>query len=123
MIVLIDIRKIEVANERFNNNFPFRYLCIAMADRQKNIPAIVKRVVHEIDPQAQVYLFGSRARGDSRAESDWDFLILTSKPVSEQYKTELREKILEIELETNQVIQTLIQNSQRWDDFELSVRN
>ena len=27
----------------------------------------------------QLYLYGSRARGDNRSESDWDFLILLNK--------------------------------------------
>ncbi|WP_461150872.1 nucleotidyltransferase domain-containing protein [Spirosoma pulveris] len=33
----------------------------------------VKKQVCEIDPQAEVWLFGSRARGDARPDSDWDF--------------------------------------------------
>ncbi|WP_461102555.1 nucleotidyltransferase domain-containing protein [Spirosoma koreense] len=34
----------------------------------------VKRSVMAIDPNAEVWLFGSRARGDAREDSDWDFL-------------------------------------------------
>jgi len=37
----------------------------------------VKCTVLELDPEAEVVLFGSRARGDARADSDWDFLVLT----------------------------------------------
>ena len=38
----------------------------------------VKRYVREIDPQAEVWLFGSRARAEQRDhDSDWDFLVLT----------------------------------------------
>ncbi len=39
----------------------------------------VKEVVYNFDPQAKVILFGSRARGDHRKDSDWDFLVLTKK--------------------------------------------
>ena len=46
----------------------------------------VKRSVYEIDPQAEVWLFGSRARGDTRPDSDWDFLVLTEKPVDRAFK-------------------------------------
>ena len=28
--------------------------------------------VHTVDPTAEVILFGSRARGDARKDSDWD---------------------------------------------------
>ena len=36
----------------------------------------VKQTVHEIEPEAEIILYGSRARGDANSESDWDFLIL-----------------------------------------------
>jgi predicted nucleotidyltransferase len=36
----------------------------------------VKQAVHEVEPEADIVLYGSRARGDAHAESDWDFLIL-----------------------------------------------
>jgi predicted nucleotidyltransferase len=36
----------------------------------------VKHAVHEVEPEADIVLYGSRARGDAHAESDWDFLIL-----------------------------------------------
>ena len=36
----------------------------------------VKQAVHEIAPKADIVLYGSRARSDAHAESDWDFLIL-----------------------------------------------
>ena len=37
----------------------------------------VKEIVHRHDKEAEVILFGSRARGDWHEESDWDFLILS----------------------------------------------
>jgi uncharacterized protein len=43
----------------------------------------VKESVRRIDPKAKVILFGSKARGDSKKDSDWDFLILTSQNVNE----------------------------------------
>ncbi|MBO4670550.1 MAG: nucleotidyltransferase domain-containing protein [Bacteroidales bacterium] len=37
----------------------------------------MKRIAHEVLPQgADALLFGSRARGDAREDSDWDILIL-----------------------------------------------
>jgi predicted nucleotidyltransferase len=40
---------------------------------------MVQTIVREIDPE-QVYLFGSRARGDACADSDVDLLIVDYKP-------------------------------------------
>ena len=40
---------------------------------------MVKKIVEEVDPE-QVILFGSRARGDARAGSDVDLVVVESEP-------------------------------------------
>lgn len=40
----------------------------------------IKKLVHEIVPDAQIILYGSRARGDAHANSDYDILILVNGP-------------------------------------------
>jgi uncharacterized protein len=39
------------------------------------LPRLVARIVQVLHP-VQVWLFGSRARGDARVDSDWDFLAV-----------------------------------------------
>lgn len=39
----------------------------------------VKQAVRELDPEAEIVLYGSRARGEAGRESDWDFLIPSSR--------------------------------------------
>lgn len=39
------------------------------------LPQLVARIVDVLHP-VQVWLFGSRARGEARADSDWDFLAI-----------------------------------------------
>ena len=70
----------------------------------------VKRSVLEIDPQAEVWLFGSRARGDARDDSDWDFYVLTHKPVDHQFKRHLRDHLYDAGLHRDHVISTIIQS-------------
>lgn len=51
---------------------------------QKSKQEILKSItdrVHSIVPGAKIILFGSRARGDERLDSDWDLLILVDKPM------------------------------------------
>ncbi|MBE3085644.1 MAG: nucleotidyltransferase domain-containing protein [Bacteroidetes bacterium] len=34
------------------------------------------KAIHRKDPTVEAFLFGSRASGDNRPDSDWDILIL-----------------------------------------------
>ena len=76
----------------------------------------VKCSVHEIDPQAEVWLFGSRARGAAHPDSDWDFLVLTEKPVDRAFKNQLRDNLFDVELVNNKVIGSIIHSRQEWED-------
>ena len=40
---------------------------------------LIKQNVHEVDAAAQVWLYGSRARGEAHDDSDWDVLVLSPK--------------------------------------------
>jgi predicted nucleotidyltransferase len=51
-----------------------------------NYSAILSSIANEVAkvlPEAKVSLFGSRATGTATSESDWDILILTQEPVTE----------------------------------------
>ena len=80
--------------------------------------AILNRIKAGIsgkDPEAEIYMYGSRARGDHRVDSDWDILVITSrKKVTLEYETELRDPIYDIELETGQIISLLVYSELDW---------
>ena len=78
----------------------------------------VKASVRKIDPKAKVILFGSKARGDSKKDSDWDFLILTSQKVNEKLKRTIREKLIDTELEAEEVISTIIYSKKSWLNYK-----
>ena len=45
----------------------------------------IRRVATQMLPRTgSLYLYGSRARGDAREDSDWDLLIILDKPKLEQ---------------------------------------
>ncbi len=79
----------------------------------------VKAVAQQFDPNAEVILFGSRARGDYRKDSDWDFLILTDLQTNEPFKRQLRDIICDVELETDQAITSFVENKGYWSSFEI----
>jgi uncharacterized protein len=59
----------------------------------------VKQSIHEIAPDADIILYGSRARGDAHPESDWDFLILLDGVVDDARTDAIRHRLYDIEWE------------------------
>lgn len=73
--------------------------------------------IHDNDPKAEAYLFGSRARGDHRKDSDWDILILVDNDkVTNEIEDKFREELYSIELESGQIISTFIYSKGFWKD-------
>jgi predicted nucleotidyltransferase len=59
-------------------------------NNQKEILKKLKNILNDLNIQySKILLFGSRARGDFKEESDWDFLIILEKPVDMKTKKEL----------------------------------
>jgi predicted nucleotidyltransferase len=77
----------------------------------------VKEAIRSIDPDAKVILFGSRARGDNDSASDWDFLVLTTNPINENKKREIRHKLIDTELQAEEVISTIIHSEESWMQY------
>ena len=75
----------------------------------------IKNVIHERDPKAEAFLFGSRARGDFKPDSDWDILILVDNPiVTNELDDWFRDKLYDIELDSGQIISTIIYPKSDW---------
>ena len=77
----------------------------------------ITKSIHDKDPFAEAYLFGSRARGDFRPDSDWDILILVNADkVTNEIEDKFRDDLYDIELEAGQVISTFIYPKMYWED-------
>ena len=75
----------------------------------------VKRAIREMEPDAEIILYGSRAREDSRAQSDWDFLILLDGPVNDERVDKIRHRLYEIEWESDEVLCCIVRNREEWN--------
>jgi len=54
-------------------------------DRDPVLAEIVRRVAGDLSPD-QIYLFGSKARGESGADSDYDLLIVVPRATTPAYR-------------------------------------
>jgi predicted nucleotidyltransferase len=80
----------------------------------------VKRAVGEVEPEAEIILYGSRARGDARTESDWDFLVLVDGPVDDARIDRIRHRLYEIEWESDQILSAIVRSREQWNSPPLS---
>ena len=80
-----------------------------------NIIHLIKDNIAEIDPDARVILYGSRARGDAKRHSDWDILVLTDYPVTLQIEQKFRDHLYELELETGEILSLFVYSKSDWE--------
>ncbi len=83
--------------------------------RKNEILKKIIAVVTDTAPDSEIYLYGSRARGDHSKLSDWDLLILlNSDNISFGLETKLMDKLFKVELETGEVISPVIYSKNDW---------
>ena len=58
-------------------------------DRDPILAEIVQRLVTTLQPE-RIYLFGSRARGDAQADSDYDLMVVVATLSEPSYKAAQR---------------------------------
>jgi len=85
-----------------------------MSSRNEILEKITKLALSKY-PDSEIYLYGSRARGNASLLSDWDLLILLNrKQVSFELETMLLDEFYELELETGEVFSPLVYSKADW---------
>lgn len=86
-----------------------------MKVNEQTMSELIKQNVHEIDNTAQVWLYGSRARGEAREDSDWDVLVLSQKDkLTFKEEEKFMDHICELMVKTGQAIQLFAYGMKDW---------
>ena len=87
-----------------------------MIRRKQHIIQLIRQKVNELDDTAEVILYGSRARGDNKRDSDWDVMILLNrKNVDKKVEQIFRHHLLDIELEIGVPISVFVYSKSDWE--------
>jgi len=75
---------------------------------------LIRNYINSIDPKADIILYGFRARGDERQDSDWDMLILTNYAANLETERKFRNKLYDLELETGEAFSVFVYSRNDW---------
>lgn len=85
-----------------------------MGKREKILTKI-KEIILNKEPNADIILYGSRARKDYTGESDWDILVLMDKDqITLKDEQNLRHSLYDIELDTGEIVSLMIYSQNEW---------
>jgi len=85
-------------------------------DKSDEIKQRIKHIVKDIAPKAEVYLYGSRARGIYNTDSDWDILILLKRDkITDEEEKEITYPLYDLEFDTGEVISPMVYTENDWN--------
>lgn len=102
----------------YGNNI---YLCSADLEfvmEQKEVIRNIKRVAMQtLPPRSSLLLYGSRARGDAHADSDWDLLILLDKQFLEAADYRVAYPFRELGWEIGEELNPSLYTKKQWNSW------
>ena len=84
-------------------------------NENKLLSAIKAEIISDY-PSSEIIFYGSRSKGHQTDDSDWDILVIIDEDLTEKRKIDIHNKLFEIELESGEIIHSLIHTKQEWQN-------
>lgn len=86
-------------------------------DDKKDVIGLIRKTVKAVDPEARIFLYGSRARGTAHPGSDWDIVVLVSDPnVSFDKRGDIAYDLWWKGLEIGEEINAFAYSARQWEE-------
>lgn len=86
-------------------------------NRRKVLHYIKQVAKDTLPPNSSLLLFGSRARGDARTDSDWDLLILLDKPELDASDYGVAYPFRQLGWEIGEDVNTSLYTKKQWESW------
>ncbi len=85
-----------------------------LTEDEKQMLREVKAAVLRHEPNAEVILYGSAARGEHGPESDYDVLVLVPQPLPHEAEQRLRYAVYDVAFDRELLVSVMIYTREQW---------